>query len=496
MIFKSIKWRLQAWHGFLLVCLVSGLLSGFYIFERREKLQALDNQLGEAMTFLLPRYAPPNAPGPAGRQPGGMGPALRGPEDRPPFREPNEFPPPGREFQPPDGPRDVEAPSQGSRDVEERFFGLGKLYYVAWARSGERVAASSNAPVDIPHSKPSSPTRGRVVRDRGEVREMIQTVPTGRVILVGTPLEPMSRHLNNLALALVLIGVGIVVVGFTVGWWLASRALRPIAEISGTAQEIAAGDLSRRINTSETESELGQLAAVLNSTFARLDAAFAQQRQFTSDAAHELRTPVSVILTQTQSTLNKERSGAEYRETLEACQRAATRMKKLVESLLELARLDAGKATGKCEPVDLAQCAEECVALIRPLAEERNIQLQTELGAATCLGDGDQLALVVSNLLTNAVHYNRDGGEVRINTRMENGAATVTVSDTGAGIASEHLPYIFDRFYRADTARTSSQGRTGLGLAITKAIVESHGGKIEVTSTPGEGTSFVVGLPK
>ncbi|HEX5398329.1 MAG TPA: histidine kinase dimerization/phospho-acceptor domain-containing protein, partial [Verrucomicrobiae bacterium] len=137
-------------------------------------------------------------------------------------------------------------------------------------------------------------------------------------------------------------GAIILVFGLAGGGWFVSRAMRPIENISSAATKISAGDLSQRINLAETESELGQLAAVLNSTFARLDAAFAQQKQFASDAAHELRTPVSVILTQTQTALTRERAAAEYRETVEACQRAAQRMRKLIRALLELARLDAG----------------------------------------------------------------------------------------------------------------------------------------------------------
>jgi signal transduction histidine kinase len=203
---------------------------------------------------------------------------------------------------------------------------------------------------------------------------------------------------------------------------------------------------------------------------------------------------VSVILTQTQSTLNKERSPAEYRETLEACQRAAQRMRKLIESLLELAKLDASQA-GKREPLDLSRCAADCIELVRPLAEQRRITLRSELTNAPCSGDADQLALVITNLLSNAIHYNREGGEVRVATRQENSNSLVIVSDNGLGIAAEHLPHIFDRFYRADAARTSSQGRSGLGLAITKSIVEAHGGKITVTSEPDKGSSFTVSLP-
>jgi heavy metal sensor kinase len=308
-------------------------------------------------------------------------------------------------------------------------------------------------------------------------------------------LTPVLAELHQLGATLAAIGCGIVIIGFAVGWWLATRALRPIAEISQTAQKIAAGDLAKRINTSETESELGQLAAVLNSTFARLDAAFAQQQQFTSDAAHELRTPVSVILTQIQSTLNKERSPAEYRETLEACQRAAQRMRRLIESLLELARFDAGPAQLKQMPFDLATMARESVELVQPLAQERGITIFSELQTANCLGDSERIGQVVTNLLTNAVNYNRSGGEVRVGIRLDNGNAVLTVSDNGPGIPPEHLPKIFDRFYRADAARTSSQGRTGLGLAISKAIVEAHGGNITAANLPGGGAEFTVRLP-
>src|SRR5204863_3265733 len=139
--------------------------------------------------------------------------------------------------------------------------------------------------------------------------------------------------------------------GLAGGWWIATRAIQPIADISATATKIAAGDLSQRISAADAENELGRLASVLNSTFARLEAAFAQQARFTADASHELRTPVSVILTQTQTALSRPRTEAEYREALEACQRAAQRMRKLTNSLLELARLDAGQDTVKAEPL-------------------------------------------------------------------------------------------------------------------------------------------------
>jgi heavy metal sensor kinase len=319
------------------------------------------------------------------------------------------------------------------------------------------------------------------------------TLPPGERILVGRSIARQLAELRSTALMLTATGAGILLLGLVGGWWLASRAIRPIEDISATAAKISGGDLTQRIDVSETESELGRLASVLNSTFARLDAAFGQQRQFTSDAAHELRTPVSVMLTQTQTALNRERSAAEYRETVETCQRAAQRMRRLIESLLELAKLDAGQQPMKHVRFDLAQTARDCVALIEPLATARQVKISCDLPQLDCIGDSERLAQVITNLLTNAITYNKENGAVRVDGETKDGSVLLRVSDTGQGISVEDLPRVFDRFYRADSSRTS--GNTGLGLAISKAIVEAHSGQIEVASEPEKGTVFTVRLP-
>lgn len=476
--FHSIKWRLQAWHGFLLVVLVTGLMGGFYEFERRGHLQTVDNDLREALTPLLPRYAPP-ARGFPQRGPGDPNRRPPGPDD--------DSPPPS------DRPRDNRPP--GERQPDPNLFNTAKFYFIAWAEPGDRLAASTNAPAELERPPGEFREATHFVRTRGANRELLQYVPSGRVILVGASLTPGLTRLHQLGIALAVIGCGIVIIGFAVGWWLASRALRPIAEISEAAQKIAAGDLTNRISANETESELGQLITVLNSTFARLETAFAQQQQFTSDAAHELRTPVSVILTQVQSTLNKERTSAEYRETLAACQRAAERMKRLIESLLELARFDAGQEQLQRVTFDLAAKTRECVDLLQPLAAERRVTLVSELAAAKCAGDPERLSQVIINLLTNAVTYNKPDGEVRIRTLIQTGSVILTVTDTGVGIAPEDAPHVFKRFYRADKARSGSAGNAGLGLAICKSIVTAHGGTLDFTSEPDRGTTFTVRLP-
>jgi heavy metal sensor kinase len=374
------------------------------------------------------------------------------------------------------------------------------FYYVVWRRDGQELARSSNAPARIamPARPPRPGTGGEGPHPqppemRGTFRESTLFTPPGEAVLVGRSIAPELAELRRTALKLTGVGAGILSLGLVGGWWLASRAIRPIEDISATAVKISAGDLSQRINVGETESELGRLASVLNSTFARLDAAFAQQQQFTSDAAHELRTPVSVMLTQTQTSLNRERSPAEYRETIESCQRAAQRMRRLIESLLELARLDAGQQPMKQLRFDLAQTARDCVTQVGPLAAERHVKILCEVPPLECEGDSERLAQVITNLLTNAITYNKENGEVRVGGKTSNGSAILTVQDTGMGISAADLPRVFDRFYRADASRTS--GNTGLGLAISKAIVEAHGGALEVSSQHGVGTMFTLRLP-
>jgi heavy metal sensor kinase len=321
-----------------------------------------------------------------------------------------------------------------------------------------------------------------------------EILPSGEFIEVGCSIAPELKELRRTAVQLTAIGSLILLVGLAGGWWFVGRALRPIAEIGSAATKNSAGDLSQRINVGETESELGQLAAVLNSTFARLETAFAQQKQFASDAAHELRTPVSVILTQTQTALNRERDAAAYKQTVEACQRAAQRMRRLIESLLALARFDAGQEMLNRLNFDLARIIADSAELVQPLADERGVKIISAVSPLEITGDPERLAQVVTNLLTNAIQYNRPEGEVRVKLELQPGLAVLTIADTGQGIAPEDFPHVFQRFYRADQSRTGG-GNAGLGLSICKAIVEAHGGMIEVTSEVNAGTAFCIRLP-
>jgi heavy metal sensor kinase len=301
--------------------------------------------------------------------------------------------------------------------------------------------------------------------------------------------------LRHLALLLTAIGAGVLVIGLAGGWLVSLRAVRPIRAITAVAQEISATNLSRRIPAAEVQSELGSLAIVLNEMFARIDAAFQQQVRFTADASHELRTPLSVIHTHVQLALSRERSADEYRKTIETCQRASSRMKDLVDSLLLLAGADAGRLTLNRQRADLRVVVENCVAMVGPLAEAKGVVIEADLHPTELTADVSRITQVTTNLLTNAIRYNRKEGHVRVSVDMNGPDALLTISDTGLGIPVESQPHIFERFYRVDKARSREEGGSGLGLAICKTIVEAHGGTITFHSEVGQGTTFVVRLP-
>ncbi|MBC8008852.1 MAG: sensor histidine kinase, partial [Burkholderiales bacterium] len=230
-------------------------------------------------------------------------------------------------------------------------------------------------------------------------------------------------------------------------------------------------------------------------SFARVEHTFGQQARFTSDASHELRTPISVILTESQLALKRERSAAEYRESLVVCCETAGKMKHLVDDLLLLARSDARALQANRSACDLSALADSVRRLLEPLAEERGLRLRHAAAPAPTQGDAAQLERILVNLVMNAVQHSPAGAEIVIETATEDGLAVARVIDPGRGIPAEALPHIFDRFYRVDPSRARTEGGAGLGLAISQGIAESHGGRIEAQSEPGVRTVFTLRLP-
>lgn len=465
MFHKSIRWRIQAWHSVLLACLVTGMLGAFYGYARTERFRSIDSQLQHQLTPLMPEVMPPH----------GFD------RERPPMD--------GDE-----GPDFRREPPAGGRQGPERFQS-DAYYYAAWRANHELMRRSSNAPDVTPPHVAANSGHQQFFRDRGQYRELVEVGPDGACLVLGTSTGPALAELHRLAWILAGVGLGLVAFGMAGGWWVAGHALRPIGEISATARQIAGGNRAKRIDVNETESELGQLAELLNQTFDKQDQAFEQQVRFTADASHELRTPLSVILTQIQLALARERKPEEYRETMETCQRAAERMKKLVNSLLELARVDSGEFQINLEECDLAAMANESLELIAPLAKERNATLRSSIAPIRAKADPARLGQVVVNLLYNAIQHNAAGVEVNLSLEQRGPLAVLRVADNGAGIPPEALPHVFERFYRGDKSRAGSKNGSGLGLSISQAIVEAHGGKIRAENQNGHGAVFTVSLP-
>jgi heavy metal sensor kinase len=468
MLHKSIRWRIQLWHGALLLCLVTGMLAAFYLYARAEKFRIIDNQLQTLLTPLLPKVTQPH----------------HGFDRRPP-------PPPGME----EGPDDQPPPRRQARENFSEFEN-SPYYFAVWSPNGEITRHSTNAPMaQIPPPEPGHSQDRETFRSHGDFRELEFFGPEDTCVMVGASTAEIARELRHLAWTLVAVGLGLCAFGLAGGWWVAGYALRPIGEISETARQITGGNRSKRIDVRDTESELGQLAETLNHTFDQQDSAFDQQVRFTADASHELRTPVSVILTQVQVALNRERDAGEYRETLRVCQRAAERMRHLINSLLELARVDSGEFQLKLDDCNLSEVAAESLDLVAPLALEKNVILRSSVQPVHIRADAAKLGQVVVNLLYNAIHHNASGVEVRLVIQTENASAILRVEDNGVGIPSEALPHIFERFFRADKSRTGTKSGSGLGLAISQAIIKAHGGTLCVESQPGKGAIFTATLP-
>jgi signal transduction histidine kinase len=278
------------------------------------------------------------------------------------------------------------------------------------------------------------------------------------------------------------------------GYFLAARALAPIDKITGTARNMSPDDLSTRLNLPETGDEVGRLAATFDSMLARLDAAFQRERQFTADASHELRTPLAAMQTIIGSTLGRQRAPAEYEQALTDLSQEVEQMRTLTEGLLHLARNDVIRQAAKFESADLSILLKDVLDSLRPLAEEKGLKLIGNVPDEdlTLMGDSDGLIRLFANLLDNAIKYTTQGCIIASAKRKDDKTLAVAISDTGIGIASEHLPHIFDRFYRVDQSR-STEG-IGLGLAIAQDLARAHHGSIAVESEVGKGTTFIVQL--
>ena len=315
------------------------------------------------------------------------------------------------------------------------------------------------------------------------------------VIIVGQTTTEITDVLHTFVYVIVIAMVAIIILAGIGGLFLAERALKPVKQITKTAQNIEGSDLSQRIDV-KTDDELGRLASTLNEMIGRLEESFNRQRQFTADASHELRTPLAIMQAEATLALSKERSPDDYRKSLETISQESDYMSSVIGKLLFLARSDAGKEQLSFEDVELKGLITGLASNIEALAQDKGIKFVVDAKEElTVNGDKVKLRQLFINILENAVRYTPIAGQISVSLVQKDANAVVAIADTGIGIPPEHLPHIFERFYRVDKARARADGGVGLGLAIAKIIAESHKGKIEVESELGKGTTFTISLP-
>jgi two-component system OmpR family sensor kinase len=331
----------------------------------------------------------------------------------------------------------------------------------------------------------------------------------GYYIRLGQPLETLDAARWRL---LIILGIAMPVallLGSYGGLLLANQALRPVDRITRAAEQISTGDLTERVPMSAKMDEIGRLVVTFNQMISRLQAAFERQKQFTSDASHEMRTPLAVMRGDIEIALRRERSADEYKRVLTSNLEEIIRLSRLVEDLLMLARADSGRVELRHEPVDLNKLCQQMVEYISPLAQQKGQDIfyyhlngkvrettTVDSGEIKISGDMQRIKQLLLNLLDNAIKYTDFGGKVSLELKTEDKCAVITVADTGRGICPEDLPHIFERFFRKSKT-TSDRSATGfgLGLSIVKWIVDSHSGKITAQSEVGRGTTFTVKFP-
>lgn len=397
------------------------------------------------------------------------------------------------------------------------YFDGGSDYLIVFDSSGA-VLSSNDAARQLTYADlsmlyrlaehpPAQRLAGTLELQAGQssVRYVVAPVPgvwqTPGAVVVAVPTDVAALAPEQLLRAMLAIGPVILAGSVLVGYLLADRSLRPVEGMMDELEAITDGrSLHRRVMVPPSADELARLAATVNGMIARLEQSFASLHRFTADASHELKTPLMVLRAGVERALTHPTATPEALETLDETLEQINQMTELVENLLTLARADEGRAILAVEPCDLRELVAEASETAGILGEEPGITVRTELpGEPVQLSvDRSRIRQLLLNLITNAIKYTPRGGKVSLALVDQGPAVSLIVGDTGIGIAGGDLPQIFDRFWRADVARSRTGDRpgTGLGLAITKWIAEAHGGSITVQSRPGRGTVFSVSLPR
>jgi heavy metal sensor kinase len=332
--------------------------------------------------------------------------------------------------------------------------------------------------------------RMRVLSQPVEVED--EVVAVVQVGLTGRGVETIFSQTLTLVLS---AGAVVLILSVIGGVLLADRALKPIDQMTRLAALIGERDLSQRIEPPLSDDELGRLARTFNDMLDRLEGGMNRQRQFTAAASHELRTPLAMMQSQIELALAQDRSSEDDDQVFESLRSDVNRLARISSTLLALARSDAGEMKLDIEVVELHALLDLIAEQYRPLAESSGIDLRVSSREVRIRGDEDRLIQLLVNLVDNALQHTDSGNAVSLECAIDPPIASLIVADQGRGIEPKHLPYVFERFYRADSSRERSGNGAGLGLSISKMIVDAHKGSIDVLSTPGSGTSVIVKLP-
>jgi heavy metal sensor kinase len=343
----------------------------------------------------------------------------------------------------------------------------------------------------------------QVAADIGQLDKSLDVLLADRDEELNNLKEQTALALSGLRNRLLTISSLTIAATFLGAWVLVWLGLLPLKRMSEAVSKVSTRDFRLPIAEASLPMELRPIAERLAATLDQLKRAFAREKQSTADISHELRTPLAALVATTDLALRKQRTPEQYREFLQECRSSASQMNQIVERLLTLARLDAGVDRLRPQTFDAAELAEQCAAVVRPLAEAQGLRLMVSANGADQKGDcptrlttdPDKLREILNNLLHNAIQYNRPAGQIDVMVARDNGHVRLEVRDTGIGIAAEAREHIFERFYRADPSRTSDGMNAGLGLAIVKEYVELMGGRIAVDSAPGQGSTFRIELP-
>ncbi len=461
---SSIRLRLTLWYTGILFLFLLLFGGGVYLVTRRVLYRELDRRLQEARE----RAEDSLVPGPDGRFLFAPPAARKGEEDR---------------------EHDEEGERAGWLEVFSRDGGV--LYRSPWAA---RRPLPRGAKLEAFRPRSFYLGKGRYLRvaskwDRWDGSYVLIRVGRSERYLREALSGLLSVQALALPLVLLLAGVG--------GYLLARKTLAPVDAMTEQARRITSRNLSERLPEGTAGDELDRLARAFNEMFARLEKAFRELRRFTADASHELRTPLTVMKSVGEVGLKEARNSSEYREVLGSLLEEVERMSRLVDSLLTLSRADAGTLPLKKEDCSLAEIARENISILEVLAAEKGQKLRVgEEGALAAVEvDRTLLGRAFFNILANAIQYSPEETEILVRTGRRGKEVFLEVKDRGPGIPPEHLDRVFDRFYRVDPSRSREQGGTGLGLSLARWAVEAHGGRIEVESEAGKGSTFRIVLP-